>query len=105
MIQSLISDRLHRWQDENGIIALWDETRREPHRKTHKNGGSEALNNAHRALRWAREGRYSNALRSLGSRGVVPSSDSTALFELQNRHPQRPPPAFDEDIPTPFCRQ
>ena len=34
VVQSLISDRLHRWQDENGIIALWDETRQEPHRKT-----------------------------------------------------------------------
>ena len=102
VIQSLISNRLHRWQEENGIIALWDEARLEPHRKTQKDGGSEALNNAHRALRWAREGRYSDALRSLGSHDVAPSSDTTALLELQNRHHQCLPPAFDEDIPTPM---
>ena len=102
VIKSLISDRLLCWQEDNGIIALWDEARSESHHWNRGKEGVEALNNARRALRWAREGRYSNALRALGSQGIAPPSDTTALLELQKRHPQRLLTTLDENIPTPI---
>ena len=69
------------------VISLWNEARSESCRLSQKEGVSVTFFNANRALKWAREGHYGNALRSLGSLGVAAPSDVTALLELQNRHP------------------
>ena len=87
MIKSLIVDRLQRWKEEDGVICICNEARSEAFRRSQKEGVSVAFSNANRALKWAREGWYGNALRSLGSLGVAAPSDATTLLELQNRHP------------------
>ena len=70
--------------------------------RSQKEGVSVAFFNANRALKWAREGRYGNALHSLGSLVVAAPSDATALLEFQNRHPQHSLPAVVEDLPSPI---
>ena len=55
--------------------------------------------NARRAVRFAREGRFSIAMQSLGSAGCAPYDDSSALEELQERHPDHPLPVWNDAIP------
>jgi len=45
-----------------------------------------------RALFWAKEGRYSNALQSLSSQGVAGHDDDSAYDDLLRRHPSSPCP-------------
>ena len=45
-----------------------------------------------RALFWAREGRYSNALQALSSQGVAGHDDYSAYEDLLHRHPSSPCP-------------
>ena len=49
--------------------------------------------NVSRALFWAREGRYSNAVQSLTSTGVADKNDDCAFQELIERHPTSDPPS------------
>ena len=46
-----------------------------------------------RALVWAREGRYSNAIQSFTSTGVADKNDDLAFQELLQRHPASDTPA------------
>ena len=59
-----------------------------------------AASNAVHALRWAREGRYGNAIRALESLGTAAFSDDLAWAELLKRHPSNNLPSFDNDIPS-----
>ena len=49
-----------------------------------------------RALFWAREGRYSNALQALSSQGVAGPDDNSAYQDLLKRHPSSPCPDIDD---------
>ena len=55
-----------------------------------------------RALRLAAEGRFGDAMRTLGSNGTAPSTDPSALEEMQRRHPQSELPSTSEDVPSPL---
>ena len=59
-----------------------------------------AASNAVRALRWAREGLYGNAIHALESLGTAAFSDDLAWAELLKRHPSNNLPSFGDDIPS-----
>ena len=93
--------RLKRWQQED-LVALWQEARVEV--KNHRNISGKGLTkiNTSRALRLAAEGRVGDAMRILGSNGTAPSTEPSALEELQCRHPQSELPSTFEDVPSPL---
>ena len=75
MVGALITARLNRWQDGD-IAALWVEARNEARiRRTGSDVALPAHKNARRALRLAQEGRFSDAMRTLGTAGCA-SSDN-----------------------------
>ena len=59
-----------------------------------------AASNAVCALRWAREGRYGNAICALEFLGTAAFYDDLTWAELLKRHPSNNLPSFDNDIPS-----
>ena len=51
------------------------------------------------ALRWASDGRYGNALRALGARGVASYDNVAARDDLIHRYPQNVVPSRSSDVP------
>ena len=114
VMATLISQRLKRWSTDNDVFGLWKEALSDcSHPTLKKNQGPSALDgtpaegadslaasNAVRALRWAREGRYGNAVRALESLGTAAFSDDLAWAELLKHHPSNNLPSFDDDIPS-----
>ena len=114
VMATLIFQRLKRWSTDNDVFDLWKEALSDcSHPTLKKNQGpstsdgtpaegadSLAASNAVRALRWAREGRYGNAIRALESLGTAAFSVDLAWAELLKRHPSNNLPSFDDDIPS-----
>ena len=94
VIDALISSRLRRWQDGN-LQALWLEACKNSNSKrSPTNVGNTVHGNAKRSLRLAREGRYSDAMRALGSSGYAPSDNVDAVKDIISRHPTHPLPTI-----------
>ena len=114
VMATLIFQRLKRWSTDNDVFDLWKEALSDcSHPTLKKNQGpstsdgtpaegadSLAASNAVPALRWAREGRYGNAIRALESLGTAAFSVDLAWAELLKRHPSNNLPSFDDDIPS-----
>ena len=67
----LLSSRLRRWQDKD-LVTLWAEAHADAKPRKYNTGPSTtALANSRRALRIAREGRFSDAMRALGAAGCA----------------------------------
>ena len=83
-------------------MALWQEARVEG--KNRGNSSEKELTkiNASRALRLVADGRFGDAMRTLGSNGTASSTDPSALEEMQRRHPQSELPSTSEDVPSPL---
>jgi len=82
VISSVLLDHLHMWSLSNGVNSLWsllqdDLKVSKPAKPALSDGFSK-----HRALFWAREGRYSNALQALNSVGVAGHDDEGAFQDL-----------------------
>ena len=71
VVSSILLDRLHMWSLSDGIKSLWSllQDDLKVSKPTRPALGDEFCKS--RALFWAREGRYSNALQALNSVGVA----------------------------------
>ena len=91
-VDALIVCRIRRWHDGD-LEALWLEARNDSSsRRAPSNVGDAVRGNVKRALRLAREGRYSDAMQALGSIGYAPSDNVDALNDIMSRHPTHPLP-------------
>ena len=102
VVSACIGARIRRWQ-QGELVALWREAREKGRPRT-ATCGTEALarRNARRALRLAAEGRYGDAMQSLGSPGCASPADSEALKEMLARHPPADLPPWDDSLPPPL---
>ena len=88
-----------KWQTGD-LIGLWEDARIDAKRHDQKSKHfTVAGANAKRALHLAREGRYSYAMKTLGSLGCASLDDTSALDELRQRHPEHLLSEWNEDIP------
>ena len=71
-----------------GISDLWCAACAEGTLPNSSAAGDLAASNIRRAIQWASEGRYGNALQALGSLGVATFDDASAKEELLRCHPQ-----------------
>ena len=96
-----IATRLRRWQ-EGDLVALWSEARSDArHSPSGTHREDTARCNARRALREAREGRFSVAMRALGAEGCASTDDPKALSDLAARHPHHALPVLPQDYVQP----
>jgi len=95
VMSSVILDRLHLWSQPGGIHTLWSSLLDDLKVSKPVRGPSDSSCRA-RALFWAREGRYSNALQTLSSHGVASHDNDSAYQELLNRHPSSLCPDISE---------
>ena len=92
-----IVTRLYRWQ-EGDLVALWSEAHSDAHHSpsgTHREDTTHC--NTRRALREAREGRFSIAMRALGAEDCASTDDPKALSDLAARHPHHALPLLPQD--------
>ena len=76
------------------MYNLWKALKDDLHVSRSSHCIQSSKHNISRALFWAREGRYSNAVQSLTSTGVADKNDDLAAFqELLQRHPVSDPPS------------
>jgi len=103
VVKTSIIDRLQRWTQDD-LVSLWKEARAaaQPRQLSF---GAEALakDNAHRALRFAADGRYSDAMRALRSLGCASPDDIQAQQEMMDRHPPHALPEWSDDTPPPLA--
>ena len=104
MIGSLLCDRLNKWKSGvDGILDLWQTAgalkRGSSARSVATSAESLEKGNIRRALRWASDGCYGNALHALGSRGVASYDNVAAQDDLIRRHPQNVVPSQSSDVP------
>ena len=85
-------DRLHLWSLSDGLTSLWCSLQKDLKASKPVKPPSSSEFNKSRALFWAREGRYSNALQALNSVGVAEYNDNDAYQDLFKRHPSSPSP-------------
>ena len=91
LVGALLQDRLKQWMSGTGISDLWCAACAEGalfRSSTSSTTENLASSNNRRAIRWASEGRYGNALQALGSLGVASFDNASAKEELLRRHPQ-----------------
>ena len=100
VVKSILQSRLDRWQSGD-LPSLWADARADAisHMSSSSKKPSIAQNNARRSLALAREGRFRDAMRVLGSYGLAASDDNDAIHELQQRHPCHSLPEWNTDIP------
>ena len=79
------------WQRK--LYNLWKALQDDLHVSRSSHCIQSSKHNISRALFWAREGRYSNAVQSLTSTGVADKNDDLAFQELLQRHPVSDPPS------------
>jgi len=95
VMSSVVLDSLHLWSQPGGIRTLWysllNDLKVSKSARRSSDGSCRA-----RALFWAREGRYSNALQSLSSQGVASHDNDSAYQEFLNRHPSSLCPEISE---------
>ena len=104
LVSSLLCDRLNKWKSGvGGILDLWQAAgalqRGSSARSVATSAESLEKGNIRRALRWASDGRYGNALRALGARGVASYDNVAARDDLIHRHPQNVVPSRSSDVP------
>ena len=87
VMSSILLDRLHIWNQSGGIHSLWNSLLDDLKVSKPRGGVSHRLYCKARALFWAREGRYSNALQALSSQGVAGHDDDSTYDDLLHRHP------------------
>ena len=87
-VKSLLLSRLEPWTSGD-IQSLWFEARLNADCRQSSNCKSSPVDqiNRKRALAYAREGRYRDAMRCLGSLGIASPHDSKVLEEIYQRHP------------------
>ena len=88
LVGAVLQDRLKQWMSGTGISDLWCAACAEGTLPNSSAAGDLAASNIRRAIQWASEGRYGNALQALGSLGVASFDDASAKEELLRRHPQ-----------------
>ena len=93
ILPSVLLDRLHLWSQLDGLYNLWEALQDDLHVSRSSHCIKSSKHNISRALFWAREGRYSNAVQSLTSTGVADKNDDLAFQELLQRHPVSDPPS------------
>ena len=101
VVKSILLTRLKRWQ-EGDLIGLWEEARVESALSQKSKPTSVAQQNSRRAALLAGEGRFRDAMRSLGSLGCATTADQVAVEELMKRHPENDLPDWNSDIPPPL---
>ena len=104
VVKAVLLSRIRRWL-EGDFVSLWEEARLDAsHGDKSANRSHVSLDsaNAKRSLSLAREGRYSDAMRSLGSSGCAPHDDPSAVSELRSRHLDHCLPSWNTDIPSPL---
>ena len=92
ILASVLLDRLHLWSQPDGLYNLWKALQDDLHVSRSSHCIQSSKHNISRALFWAREGRYSNAVQSFTSTGVADKNDDLAFLELLKRHPVSDPP-------------
>ena len=99
VVSACIAARLRRWQ-QGDLVDLWREAREDGRPRAATCGAeSIARDNARRALRLAKDGRYGDAMRALGSTGCASPTDPAALQEICARHPSADLPEWSEHSP------
>ena len=95
--------RLKQWKNGD-LVSLWLAARLDARCYNNNNSSDSALSssNARRAIRLSREGRYSDAVRSLSSEGCVDYSNSAAFAELLACHPDHSLPDGHMEMPAPL---
>ena len=101
VIKQLLLSRLRQWQQGN-LVALWTAARQECQSRSTRQSVSIAKSNARRSLNLAREGRFGDAMKVLGSCGCASRDDPMVLDELKSRHPEHALPEWSDDIPPPL---
>ena len=97
VIKSLISSRLHRWQNGE-LLDLWQEAVSEATSSNPSlDPASVKKSNIRRCRKLAQDGRFADAMRSLTSQGCASSNAEDALQDLYHRHPQNPLPSVSMD--------
>jgi len=91
VIGSTLLDRLHVWSQSDGLKSLWSSLQDDLKGSKPVKSSSGDFHKS-RALYWAHEGRYSNALQALNSAGVAGFDDDDAFQDLLKRHPPSPCP-------------
>ena len=92
ILASVLLDRLHLWSQPDGLYNLWKALQDDLHVSRSNHCIQSSKHNISRALFWAREGRYSNAVQSITSTGVADKNDDLGFQELLQRHPVSDPP-------------
>ena len=108
LVGALLQDRLKQWMSGTGISDLWCAACAEGalfRSSTSSTTENLASSNNRRAIRWASEGRYGNALQALGSLGVASFDNASAKEELLRRHPQSELPSPSPSVPAPLTVQ
>ena len=108
LVGALLQDRLKQWMSGTGISDLWCAACAEGalfRSSTSSTTENLASSNNRRAIRWASEGRYGNALQALGSLGVASFDNASAKEELHRRHPQSELPSPSPSVPAPLTVQ
>ena len=108
LVGALLQDRLKQWMSGTGISDLWCAACAEGalfRSSTSSTTEYLASSNTRRAIRWASEGRYGNALQALGSLGVASFDNASAKEELLRRHPQSELPSPSPSVPAPLTVQ
>ena len=81
ILASVLLDRLHLWSQPDSLYNLWKALQDDLHVSRSSHCIQSSKHNISRALFWAREGRYSNAVQSLTSTGVADKNDDLAAFQ------------------------
>ena len=83
-----MTSRLLRWQ-KGELSSLWQEARQDSRQKLFNSSVSVSQANSCRALKLAKEGRYSDAMNALRSQGCASTSNTSAIKELKGCHPEQ----------------
>ena len=105
LVGALLQDRLKQWMSGTGISDLWCAACEEGTLPNSSAAGDLAASNIRRAIQWASEDRYGNALQALGSLSVASFDDASAKEELLRRHPQSELPSPSSSAPAPLTVQ
>ena len=88
-----VKSRLQRWADGD-LMTLWSEALddgRSLAKRRHQSASASSSGNFWRAKLAVQDGQYTKAIRALTSEGLA-SPSPEVLQEMQNKHPQAPPP-------------
>ena len=98
-IKKLLLCCLRQWQ-QGDLITSWKEARQENQSQLTRQSASISKVNGCCSLNLAREGRFGDAMKALGSHGWASCDDANVLQERQSRHPQHALLQWSDDIPS-----